>query len=61
MKKLFTLIAMFLIAGNVAFAAELGEDAAADCISTHQSGRYQEVLSDSDAASEQQSGQSTSR
>lgn len=61
MKKILTLIALFLIAGNVSFASELGEDAAADCISTHQSGRYQEVLSGSDAATEEQSGQSSSR
>jgi len=48
MKKVLTLVALLTIS-NFSFASELGEDLAADCVSTHQSNRSQEVLTDADA------------
>lgn len=62
MKKLISLFAMLLIASNVSFAAtELGEDAAADCISTRQSGRFQQGLSDGESPVKVESEQSVIR
>ena len=49
MKKVLTLVALLTIS-NFSFANELGENQAADCVSTHQSNRSQEVLTDADAS-----------
>lgn len=60
MKKTLSLIALLMITCSASFADGVGENLAADCISTHQSSRFQEVVADADAPVET-SSESSSR
>jgi len=51
MKKLLSIVFLTILASNVAFAADLGENMASDCVSTQQSSRFQQTVSDAPASS----------
>ncbi|MBH47945.1 MAG: hypothetical protein CME71_07205 [Halobacteriovorax sp.] len=60
MKKFISVLFLSLLVTGVSFAGELGENMASDCVSTQQSSRFQQTLSDGQSSEVEQSSSSSS-
>tara|TARA_R110002049_G_scaffold78142_1_gene199303 strand:- start:581 stop:769 length:189 start_codon:yes stop_codon:yes gene_type:complete len=59
MKKALSIIVLAFLSTSIAFAGDLGENMASDCVSTQQSSRYQQTLADGGSTQEVQSDSSS--
>ncbi len=60
MKKALSIIVLAFLSTSIAFAGDLGENMASDCVSTQQSSRYQQTLGDAGSSQEVESSSAAS-